>query len=609
MKIAAFEQIKKSLQRVKGYTSNKISELADATVAAIEEIENKKANTSHNHAASNITSGTLPIARGGTGNTTGNAATATKLATARTLALSNDVTGSITFDGSANKTITATLKNSGVTAGTYGALDLVTKNNGTVWVSNNKKISGVNAKSTWKAKQDCKISFRWKAPSEMGIYDYFNITAAGTQILANKSGSTEQTGTLTATLKAGQTIVFTCKRDDGNNGMDRAEISEVKYGEGTTDPNTIVYESNIEYYFKIENGIYGFYPAIPVPNITVDAKGRITKAQTIYATPAVEPIISNITKSYIDRIMTENDNVTLGYASLNNNTTGKSNTAIGFETLEENTTGRSNIALGEQALNKNTTGSNNTAVGFTVLSKNTTGSNNTAIGNEALICNEDGYYNTAVGSNALYLNTDGYYNTAIGNTALFQNKTGTYNTAVGDGALGQLTTYTNCSGLGYNAQVTGSNQVQLGNTSITVYAQKALVVRSDARDKLDIEDSPLGLNFIMKLRPRKYRMNSRESYFEQGKERDFTATNDGSKAGKRPHYGLVAQEVKEAMNELNVDFAGDLDSKIDGGEDVLSLGYAEFIAPMIKAIQQQQQMIEQQQQKIETLEKICEKMS
>ena len=43
MKIAAFEQIKKSLQRVKGYTSNKISELADATVAAIEEMENKKA--------------------------------------------------------------------------------------------------------------------------------------------------------------------------------------------------------------------------------------------------------------------------------------------------------------------------------------------------------------------------------------------------------------------------------------------------------------------------------------------------------------------------------------------------------------------------------------
>ena len=70
MKIAAFEQIKKSLQRAKGYTANKMSEIADATVAAIEEIENKKADTEHKHSAGDVTSGTLPIARGGTGNTT-----------------------------------------------------------------------------------------------------------------------------------------------------------------------------------------------------------------------------------------------------------------------------------------------------------------------------------------------------------------------------------------------------------------------------------------------------------------------------------------------------------------------------------------------------------
>lgn len=41
------------------------------------------------------------------GSTTGNAATATKLATARTIGLSGDVSGSASFDGSANATITA----------------------------------------------------------------------------------------------------------------------------------------------------------------------------------------------------------------------------------------------------------------------------------------------------------------------------------------------------------------------------------------------------------------------------------------------------------------------------------------------------------------------
>lgn len=50
--------------------------------------------------------GTLPIANGGTGNTTGKAASATKLATARTITLTGAVKGSASFDGSANVTIT-----------------------------------------------------------------------------------------------------------------------------------------------------------------------------------------------------------------------------------------------------------------------------------------------------------------------------------------------------------------------------------------------------------------------------------------------------------------------------------------------------------------------
>ena len=516
-------------------------------------------------------------------------ANARRLYTARTLALGGDVTGSTSFDGSANKTITATLANSGVKAGTYGPLELVTKNNGTVWVSNNVGLHSTSAVCTWKAKQACKVSFRWKVSSESVQYDYLNITAAGTQILANTGGATEQTGTLTATLAANQTLVFTYRKDGGgNNGQDRAEISEVKYGAGTADPSTIIYENNVESYFEITNGTYGFYPAIPIPNITVDAKGRITKEQTVYITPSPKSITGFIKKADIDRIM-----VGAG--------TGSSNTAVGINTLYKNTTGASNIANGYNALCENTTGYNNTANGYRALYRNTTGYNNTSNGCSTLYSNTKGCNNTAVGCNALTLNTIAGGNTAIGCDSLSSNTTGHSNTAIGHLALRSLTTYYNCTGLGANSAVTGSNQVQLGDTAVTVYAQKALVTRSDARDKLDIEDSPLGLNFIMKLRPRKYRMNSREAYFEEGEERDFTATNDGSKAGKRPHYGLVAQEVKETMNELGIDFAGYLDSKIDGGEDVLSLGYTEFIAPMIKAIQQQQQMIEQLQKEIELL--------
>ena len=48
-----------------------------------------------------------------------NVLSATKLTTARTLSVSGDITGSVSFDGSSNANITATLANSGVGAGAY----------------------------------------------------------------------------------------------------------------------------------------------------------------------------------------------------------------------------------------------------------------------------------------------------------------------------------------------------------------------------------------------------------------------------------------------------------------------------------------------------------
>lgn len=54
------------------------------------------------------------------GSVNGNAATATKLATARAIALSGDATGTANFDGSAGATISTTLASTGVSAATYG---------------------------------------------------------------------------------------------------------------------------------------------------------------------------------------------------------------------------------------------------------------------------------------------------------------------------------------------------------------------------------------------------------------------------------------------------------------------------------------------------------
>lgn len=65
---------------------------------------------------------------GSSGSCTGNAATATRWATGRTISLTGDVTGtSAAFDGSAALSFAATLANSGVTAGTYSKVTVDAK--------------------------------------------------------------------------------------------------------------------------------------------------------------------------------------------------------------------------------------------------------------------------------------------------------------------------------------------------------------------------------------------------------------------------------------------------------------------------------------------------
>lgn len=73
--------------------------------------------------------GTLAVtgALTATGGVAGNASSATKLATSRTLAATGDVTGSGAFDGTANLSISMTLASTGVTAGTYGSVQVDAK--------------------------------------------------------------------------------------------------------------------------------------------------------------------------------------------------------------------------------------------------------------------------------------------------------------------------------------------------------------------------------------------------------------------------------------------------------------------------------------------------
>ena len=199
-------------------------------------------------------------------------------------------------------------------------------------------------------------------------------------------------------------------------------------------------------------------------------------------------------------------------------------------------------------------------------------------------------YNIGIGHRAAFQTTSGGGNVALGKDSLYSNVTGYNNTALGYASLfTSVKSYYNCTGVGYYAEVTGSDQVQLGNSSTTTYVYGTVQNRSDRRDKADIKVSSLGLEFVKRLRPVDYKWNFREDYKKNDK--------PGSKKRKRYHHGLIAQDVKEVCDKLKIDFGGLQHHKKNGGKDVWSLGYDELIAPMINAIKELTD-------RVETLEKL-----
>jgi len=230
-------------------------------------------------------------------------------------------------------------------------------------------------------------------------------------------------------------------------------------------------------------------------------------------------------------LTTGNSNTALGYSALVSNTTGFSNTAVGSNSLSSNTTGDGNVAIGDGALSENTTGFRNIAMGYGSLASNTTGYSNTATGwfslitntigaeniaygNQALQLNSTGNANTAVGYYSLRLNVAGINNTAVGHHSL-ENNNGNYNTALGYNAGSTVTTGANLTLLGIDANPsspTSIDQITLGNSFVSSLRCNVQNISSlsDARDKQNIKELDLGIDFLMKIKPRLFNWDKRE---------------------------------------------------------------------------------------------------
>ncbi len=284
------------------------------------------------------------------------------------------------------------------------------------------------------------------------------------------------------------------------------------------------------------------------------------------------------------------------------------NTYYGSGAFASNTTGNHNAAFGNNALNKNTTGNYNVAVGSWAL-YNANGTSNVAVGRRAMYNTTTGGANTAVGTGALENTTYGYGNVGVGADALKNNVDGSWNTAIGQAAgpafgSGNLL---HAIAIGNYAVNTASFQVRIGNDMITdIGGQVSWSTLSDGRFKRDIKENIAGLDFINKLRPVSYTVDHAAlAKFHNMPDSVSTQLQAGRKSDVR-QTGFVAQEVEAIIKKGNYSFDAVVAPKND--KDNYSIRYAEFVVPLVKAVQEltatiaeQQEQISEQQQQIETL--------
>jgi len=305
-------------------------------------------------------------------------------------------------------------------------------------------------------------------------------------------------------------------------------------------------------------------------------------------------------------------NTSMGYLSLSGNTSGHENTAIGTWALHSNSTASYNTAVGQQTLYTNTTGSDNTAFGYKTLYFNSTGDNNTASGYLALYDNTSGYENTAIGSYSFSNTTTAGRNVGVGYNAGVNNITGFYNTAVGWQCGPSTSDIKNSTALGRGATTTAWNQIRIGNNIISsIGGQVGWTTVSDKRFKKEIRDDVVGLDFIMALQPVSYQFNLEEmdrfTLKDKSKSSAAPATKEEMEFDNQSRIeaeqirrsGFLAQDVEEAALATGYDFSGV--DKPKNENDYYGLRYAEFVVPLVKAVQEQQLQIEQLQSLVDEL--------
>ena len=264
------------------------------------------------------------------------------------------------------------------------------------------------------------------------------------------------------------------------------------------------------------------------------------------------------------------------------------NVAIGYRALANSIPGRLNVMIGYEA---GVELLNNAPSGKVLLEDNVmigawAGSLFSDLTSDA----ERISGNVMLGKATSINNSQGALKVAMDNVVIGYLAEADANTSTDDTAQNMIV-------IGFRAKGMGSHTATIGNTQmLQIGGYQNWSNYSDGRYKKDIKEDVPGLDFIMKLRPVTYfRDPLKAEEIIQGevspeRRKELLGYKDTLR-----YTGFIAQEVEQAAKEIGYEFSGVVPGKL------YALRYAEFVPPIVKAIQEQQKVIQQQQEEIARL--------
>jgi hypothetical protein len=258
------------------------------------------------------------------------------------------------------------------------------------------------------------------------------------------------------------------------------------------------------------------------------------------------------------------------------NNAGKSVTSSEFD--DERVLIGTNVGYNDQNTYRNVYVGNYAGYGGST-STNTT--SNVFVGSYCGYGVQTGSYNVCVGTDSARSLTSGIKNVYIGTNSATGTSTGSNNVCIGYSAsqytgsdnysvcLGSNTISTSDSiSIGHDITNTTPNRIMIGNGTGSVYCDyntnEVWHFSSDERLKKDISDCDLGIEFIEKIRPIKYRWNRPNE----------TITTQ--------MYGFSYQQLKKVLDDNKIEYTGLVDEVNGYG----TVGSSALIPVLVKAVQE-----------------------